>query len=121
MPQYRAPKYITPIGRQRIYLQPLLLATCHSPDVCLTGGGNGLWTSRFFRRNELITEYFGPIIDHKKALTLRYKNKHSHIRVLNLQFRYIDGIKKPQLGVGGASFANDARDPGKTNAVFISR
>lgn len=50
-----------------------------------TGGGNGLWTTRLFRRNELITEYCGPIIDHKKALQLRRKNKHSHIRVLNSQ------------------------------------
>lgn len=85
------------------------------------GGGNGLFTTRFFRRNELITEYVGPIIDHKKAQKLRLRNKHSHIRVLNLQFLYIDGLKHPKPGVGGASFANDARDSTKNNAVFTCR
>jgi hypothetical protein len=61
------------------------------------------------------------LIDHKKALKLRKQNKHSHIRVLNSQFQYIDGIRQPQSGVGGASFANDARDSQKNNAVFVCK
>jgi hypothetical protein len=85
------------------------------------GAGNGLYTDRKFERNELITEYCGPIIDHKKALKLRRQNKHSHIRVLNSQFSYIYGLKQPELGQGGASFANDARDTQKNNAVFVSK
>ena len=89
--------------------------------MMIPGGGNGLWTSRFFRRNELITEYCGPIIDHRKALKLRRQNRHSHIRVLNSQFQYINGIKQPKAGQGGASFANDARDSHHNNAVFVCK
>jgi hypothetical protein len=74
-----------------------------------------------FLRNELITEYCGPIIDHKRALELRRKKKHSHIRVLNSQHSYIDGIKVPKQGQGGASFANDARDSQQQNSVFVCK
>lgn len=80
-----------------------------------------MWTSRTLRRNELITEYCGPLISHQKALKLRRQNRHSHIRVLNSQFQYIDGIKQPKAGVGGASFANDARDVHLNNAVFVCK
>lgn len=106
-------------GAQTVLLLSWLLRCCCV--CCVSGGGNGLFTSRLFHKNELITEYFGPIIDHKKAKKLRKQNKHSHVRVLTIQFQYIDGIKHPRPGVGGASFANDARDSQKNNAVFVCR
>lgn len=81
----------------------------------------GLWTDRFFAKNSLITEYCGEIIDHHKAKELRDANKHSHIRALNSLYLYIDGIKHPQQGMGGASFANDAREMHKNNAVFFTK
>lgn len=81
----------------------------------------GLWTDRFFPKNSLITEYSGDLIDHSTAKQLRDKNQHSHIRALNSLHTYIDGIKQPQQGMGGASFANDARDVNKNNAVFATK
>lgn len=85
------------------------------------GSGNGLWTARPFFRNDLITEYCGPIIDHEKALKLRKRGRHTHVRVLNSQWLYIDGLKAPVPGEGGASFANDARDAAINNAAFVQR
>lgn len=81
----------------------------------------GLWTQRPFPRNSLITEYSGSIIDHATALQLRELNQHSHIRALSSMHLYIDGIRVPQRGMGGASFCNDARDISKNNAVFVTK
>lgn len=69
----------------------------------------------------MITEYQGKLIDHDKALKLRARGQHTHIRVLNSMHLYIDGLKQPEQGRGGASFANDARDADITNAVFIQK
>ena len=85
------------------------------------GAGNGLFTGRPFFRNDLITEYCGLIIDHQKALRLRKRGKATHVRVLNSQWLYIDGLKQPVTGQGGASFANDARNASAYNAVFVQR
>uniref|UniRef100_A0A383WPZ8 SET domain-containing protein n=1 Tax=Tetradesmus obliquus TaxID=3088 RepID=A0A383WPZ8_TETOB len=87
----------------------------------ISGAGNGLFTGRPFFRNDLITEYCGPIIDHQKALKLRKRGKATHVRVLNSQWLYIDGLKQPVTGQGGASFANDARKASAYNAVFVQR
>jgi hypothetical protein len=80
--------------------------------------GLGLFTAQVFQKGQLITEYCGPIVDHKKAKQLRARKQHYHVRALNLQFLYIDGIKQPQEGIGGASFANDGRDLQANNATF---
>jgi hypothetical protein len=85
------------------------------------GAGNGLFTGRPFFKNDLITEYCGPIIDHQKALKLRKRGRATHVRVLNSQWLYIDGLKQPMAGQGGASFANDARTASAYNAVFVQR
>lgn len=85
------------------------------------GAGNGLWATRRYEKHELITEYQGKHIDHEKALKLRKRGRHTHVRVLNSMHLYIDGLKQPEAGRGGASFANDARDPDLTNAMFIQK
>lgn len=85
------------------------------------GAGKGLFTGRPFFKNDLITEYCGPIIDHQKALKLRKRGRATHVRVLNSQWLYIDGLKQPLPGQGGASFANDARKASAYNAVFVQR
>jgi hypothetical protein len=83
------------------------------------GAGYGLFTKRRFARNELITEYDGVIMDYKQAKALRRAHRHSHIRTVNSQHRYIDGLKRPRRGWGGASFANDARSKLTNNAEFV--
>eukprot|EP00775_Hariotina_reticulata_P009324 gene9324-9489_t len=76
---------------------------------------------RPFVKHDLITEYCGPLIDHEKACKLRRQGKHTHVRVLNSQWLYINGLKEPTPGAGGASFANDARDSTVNNAAFIQK
>lgn len=80
-----------------------------------------MWATKRFERNELVTEYQGKLIDHEKALKLRNRGLHTHVRVLNSMHLYIDGLKQPEAGRGGASFANDARDPDITNSMFIQK
>lgn len=89
--------------------------------VPVAGGGLGLYTSRPYKRNELITEYAGPLISFEEAIVRRHLNLHSHIRALNLNFQSIDGLRSPVMGQGGASFANDARSSLYNNAVFVTK
>jgi len=100
-------------------LPKLVLATLQ--HLRFAGSGNGLWTCRPFHKNDLITEYCGPLIDYEKACKLRKQGKHTHVRVLNSQWLYINGLQEPLPGVGGASFANDARDPDVNNSAFIQK
>ena len=81
----------------------------------------GLFTTRPYAKNSLVTEYIGDIVTHQQALLLREQGKDTHIRALNSFHLCIDGIKEPKLGVGGASFAIDARDSRKNNVVFVTR
>lgn len=48
-------------------------------------------------------------------------NTPTNQRALNMQHAYIDGIKSPVEGQGGASFANDGRSLFKNNATFKTR
>lgn len=82
--------------------------------------GNGLYASRPFQRNNIITEYVGQIISHRTATQLRAEGNASHIRVLDGQHTAIDGIRIPVATVGGASFANhrDSNDI-ECNAIFV--
>lgn len=82
------------------------------------GAGKGLFTTKDFRRRQLITEYYGKIISYKTACKLVACNKASHIRALDFQFRSIRASTKPKHNKGGAAFANDARCAAKNNAEF---
>ena len=42
-------------------------------------------------------------------------------RALNMRFRYIDGLKVPEPGRGGGSFANDIRESARTNAAYSTK
>lgn len=79
--------------------------------------GLGLWTTRFYPKSALITEYCGTIVSFQHARRLREAQQDSHIRVLSSFHECIDGIKEQQPGLGGASIANDARNSRKNNAM----
>eukprot|EP00922_Rhytidocystis_sp_ex-Travisia-forbesii_P004906 GHVS01007184.1.p1 GENE.GHVS01007184.1~~GHVS01007184.1.p1 ORF type:complete len:1054 (+),score=215.08 GHVS01007184.1:157-3318(+) len=69
--------------------------------------GLGLFTTRGFARNSVVTEFVGWSIDRQDALSMRKKRKASHI-VKSFGFReYICGISDVQPFIGGGSFAND--------------
>lgn len=80
-----------------------------------------MWLSKDIKRGALITEYDGDRIDHATAQKLREAGLHTHIRVLNSHWLYIDGLKHAVAGRGGASFANDAQDSKLNNAVYAAR
>lgn len=80
-----------------------------------------MWASRAFKKNSLVTEYCGRIIGRAEAESLRREGCHSHVRCLCMQWLYIDGVKQPQRGLGGASFASDGLHARLNNATFVQR
>lgn len=77
----------------------------------------GLFATRTFAENELITEYTGALITRKEALELRAQGKASHVKGINYDF-CIDGDQNPINGQGVAQFANDATRDGNNNSKF---
>jgi len=85
--------------------------------------GVGLFATRNFKKNEIITGFSGEIIDRKEADKRRKLGLDTHIRDLDKPYVYIDGFKtiEESFGKGGAQFANDALDNELNNAVFYKR
>ena len=76
--------------------------------------GQGLRASRHFARGDIITQYDGEILTKTEAAQKPCK---SHM--ISFGELVIDGIKVPEKGFGGASFANHADTD--FNAKFIER
>lgn len=88
----------------------------------IPNAGVGLFATRNFERNELITEYEGEQIDWKEAQRRRDQGRDSHIKSLAYGYVAIDGLKDPSTatGFGGGSFANDPYKSEFTdNAKFV--
>ena len=94
-------------------------------ESTIPGAGLGLFATRDFVDDEVITSYYGQIISYKEAMT----RARSHIRSLYTMRTAIDGrfmrdgtpITDPatQLqGLGAASLCNDTRT-GNDNAMFV--
>jgi hypothetical protein len=75
----------------------------------IPNAGNGLFASRPFRKNELITAYEGEKIDRKTADEMRAKGQATHVRSVAGFHELISGYTKPEqaVGKGGGSFIND--------------
>lgn len=87
----------------------------------IPNAGLGLFASKNFKKNELITEYDGKIIDKKTAKQKQRDNPSStfHFVALSLGNSVIDGIKIPIPNRGGASFANDSINNPPYNSKFF--
>ena len=87
----------------------------------IPNAGLGLFATKNFKKNELITEYDGRIIDNETAKEVQRTNLLAsfHFVGLTLGHSVIDGIKIPILGRGGASFANDSMNHPPYNAKFF--
>ncbi|KAF8821415.1 putative histone lysine methyltransferase, SET [Cardiosporidium cionae] len=71
--------------------------------------GLGLFADRDFKKNEIITEYTGTVIDRETALQLRSLGASSHVIRVGMPHSYISGFSCPSPFIGGGSFANDGR------------
>jgi histone H4 len=76
----------------------------------MTGGGNGLFADRVFAKGDIITRYSGHKISREEAGRLRREDagNASHMRKTGDQRIIIDGLREPEEGRGGGSFANQA-------------
>ncbi|EZG44527.1 SET domain protein [Gregarina niphandrodes] len=84
----------------------------------IAGGGSGLFTARAFRKGELVTEYVGEILDRAEAERRCSVGQFQYIGTLQAQQYYIDGLRVPEAGRGGASFINHAQ-PKLANAAWV--
>lgn len=89
----------------------------------IEGAGCGLFATKRFKKNKLITGMEGRTIDKRQADALRAKGQHQWIRALLLQDLYVNGLRCRKWGVkgvAGASFANDSRNAATNNSTFHS-
>jgi len=85
----------------------------------LSNAGFGLYATRAFEANVLVTEYTGPELDKESAKSLRANNKDQYIRSLRNGF-CINGNPHPALGEGCAQMANDGYpDHFPNNCEFV--
>lgn len=88
----------------------------------LPRAGCGLFATRVFRRNEIVTGMEGRLLDHRQATQLRTQGKHRWIRTVHMLATYVDGLRGADWGgtdgAAGASFANDGRGPARNNTKF---
>ena len=82
----------------------------------LPNANMGLWATRPFHKNQVITEYDGDVITWDQAINEQLRFRSSHFRSLMFGDSVIAGLEEPVCGRGGGSFANDNH---VVNAKFI--
>ncbi len=100
-------------------LETIFIPRFRGQDLAFVGGGvsvgdgklgYGLWATRDFDKNDLITQYEGVEIT-QKEIDLRKDEDKTHIASHRGQGGGIDGFKTPKQGRGGGSFANHSGTP----------
>ena len=87
-------------------------------DVCeslIANAGRGLFATRSFKKNQLITTYDGQVITMKEART---RSRQTHLA--SREGIVIDGITVPAKGCGGGSFANGEPLLKHSNAKIVA-
>jgi len=119
-PEKKGPKY-RPSSTNPNILVPVEKTKKSGPSVVGNGvevkpsqivnGGNGLFASKSFNKNELITAYEGEEIDRATADQLRKEGKDTHIKSISAFHQLVNGFKDPKeaAGKGGGSFANTTK------------
>ena len=97
----------------------------------LPAAGLGLWTQRRFAKGDLVTWYDGPCVEppclaaakeHGQGDEEEEEDRRCPITTHWKSLRHdlvIDGLRTPQAGHGGASFANDGRDQVPANVAYV--
>jgi SET domain-containing protein len=75
-------------------------------ESTIPDSGNGLFVTKDFKKNDWITFYDGKEITREEAQSLKERGEQSHVRSLDINRTAIDGLRIPEYGRGGASFAN---------------
>jgi hypothetical protein len=79
----------------------------------------GLFTTRSFRKRELVSEYTGDRISREQAIERRLRNDSSYIKGIDY-YQCIDGDRDPDSYQGIAQFTNDGSEHnGGNNTKFI--
>jgi hypothetical protein len=91
----------------------------------ISEAGLGLFATRPFQAEELITFYQGQLISHQQAQVRMARGKGAYLATLVRMHEVVDGMRASDMknGCGGASACNDASDGSgiKNNAYFVVR
>lgn len=123
---YASPQQLTQV---RLSLPRIDLGGVEVRSSRIPGASLGLFATRSFAAREFITEYDGKRITTREAKQASVADQ-SHMRSLQPNTTVIEGLRVPEPGRGGASFANDTinfdastpsqivRDDAAINAAF---
>ena len=98
---------------RRTYLQSTPIGVVGAGIDVLTstieGAGLGLFATKAYRRNDLVSEYEGELVASRKHAAALKVQTH----IINFEGVRIDGIRDAMVGMGGASFCNHPLDPSR--------
>jgi hypothetical protein len=72
----------------------------------ISGAGRGLYTTRDFKLNEIITFYVGHLFSEKERIHMQQAGLGTHCKPLQLKHTYLDGVKIAFKGMGAAQLVN---------------
>jgi hypothetical protein len=72
----------------------------------IPGAGRGIYTSRDFEVNEMITTYFGHTFGERQREHMQKEGVGTHCKPLQLKHSYLDGVKVALTGMGAGQLAN---------------
>ncbi len=95
---------------------------CLSQSTLGDDCGWGLFADKDFNKNEIITAYYGQVINHKQANILKQEQLDSHVATLFPMYWHIDGRKhengtlisdplNSMVGKPGGAFINHSKKP----------
>lgn len=72
----------------------------------IVGGGRGLYATRGFEMNEVITLYIGHIFGERQRLHMQAAGLGTHCKPLQVKHSYLDGVKEAFTGMSAAQLVN---------------
>lgn len=72
----------------------------------IKGGGRGLYVTRNFEANEVLTLYLGHLFGERQRVHMQEAGVGTHCKPLQLKHSYLDGVKKAFIGMSAAQLVN---------------
>jgi hypothetical protein len=77
----------------------------------IDGGGRGLYATRNFEANEVLTLYLGHLFGERQRVHMQEAGVGTHCKPLQLKHSYLDGVKNAFIGMSAAQLVNHGTKP----------